>query len=257
MENNSGKKLEFKKDLRRFARIFIFVFLVVFLVVNGGKVRGMFDYGAVYGKLFKDFLSTKIKENEINNSYPFAALPATNSSLISTPAVSSQPQNTGAVSSPVSSSPVISKKPAASVSFVTGTIEIPKIGIKVPIIFQKSTNKRDLEKALKSGVVHYPTSAMPGENGAVMIAGHSAPAGWKRNYDWAFSKINELSAGSEIFIYYNNKKYQYLVTKQFFLTPGAAIPLNTSFANSLYLSTCWPPGQSKAKRLIIEARGNW
>lgn len=258
MEYNSEKKSNFKNDLRRFTRIFVFVFIVVFVIINSGKVFGMFNYGAVYGNLFKEYLSTKIQENRIDNSNPFAALPSISPIPTLSPSVSSQPQNTGA-SLPISANkptPIVSKKPVATPFVATSFIEIPKLGIKVPIVFQNSTNQKVLEKALKNGVVHYPTTSLPGQNGAVMIAGHSAPAGWKRNYDWAFSKINELSVGSEIFIYYKNQKIRYTVVRNFLLNPGAIVPVNNSFSKSLYLSTCWPPGQSKAKRLIVEAQGS-
>lgn len=254
MEDSPDKKEIFKSNLRRFLRIFVFVFIVVFIILNSAKVSGMFNYGLVYSNFVKDYLSRKVQENQINNSYPFAAIPEKSSLIL--PSSTPSPSNTPVAPSANPAAPAVSQKPTTAV-IANSFIEIPKIGIKVPIVFQSSTSKKDLENALKKGVVHYPTSALPGQNGAVMIAGHSAPTGWKRNYDWAFSKINELTVGSEIFIYYNNQKFRYTVTKQFFLTPGATIPVSTTFADSLYLSTCWPPGQSKSKRLIVEAQGQW
>jgi len=147
MEDNSGGKLNFKNDLRRFLRIFIFVFVIVFLVINSGKVFGMFNYGVVYGNLFKDYLSEKIQENRIDNSNPFAALPSISPVPTPTPVASIIPSQ--ALVSSAGPAPATSKKPVATPFVATSFIEIPKIGIKVPIVFQNSTNTKVLEKALK------------------------------------------------------------------------------------------------------------
>ncbi len=84
------------------------------------------------------------------------------------------------------------------------SIEIPKIGVKAPIVFPENNSEEDFEKALKKGVLHYPQSVLPGEEGTIIILGHSAPPNWpKIDYDWIFNDLNELNAGDEIYIYGN------------------------------------------------------
>ena len=134
------------------------------------------------------------------------------------------------------------------------SIEIPKIGVKAPIIFEENNSEEDFEKALKKGVLHYPQSALPGEEGTTIILGHSAPPNWpKIDYDWIFNDLNELNTGDEIYIYFNQSQYIYKVTEQFFLNPGQDIP--QSLTNSKYvlnLVSCWPPGKDQ-KRIAVGA----
>ncbi|XOB41704.1 MAG: sortase [Candidatus Nealsonbacteria bacterium] len=145
------------------------------------------------------------------------------------------------------------------------SIEIPKIGIEAPIIFAKNNSEKEFEKALKKGVLHYPQSGLPGEEGTTIILGHSAPPNWpKIDYDWIFNNLNELNTGDEIYIYFNQSRYIYRVTEEFFLNPGQDIPSvqgearldgQQGLTNSKYvlnLVSCWPPGKDQ-KRIAVRA----
>lgn len=134
------------------------------------------------------------------------------------------------------------------------SIEIPKIEVSAPIVF--SEKEEDFEKALKEGVLHYPQSVLPGERGEVIILGHSAPAGWpKINYDWVFNRLNELTQGDEILVYFNHRKYSYRVFEKVFLEPNQELPEidSTNSQSILTLLTCWPPGKD-FKRIAVKAK---
>lgn len=135
------------------------------------------------------------------------------------------------------------------------TIEIPKIGIEAPIVFIEQDKEKDYEEALKKGVLYYPNSAKPGEEGMTIILGHSAPENWPEiNYDWVFTDLNKLEAGDIIYIYFNHRQYNYKVTNTFFLEKGEEIP-SLDLTNSkpvLILLSCWPPGKNQ-KRIAVEA----
>lgn len=134
------------------------------------------------------------------------------------------------------------------------SIEIPKLGIVAPLIRVESTNPDDFREPLTKGVAWYP-SANPGQNGSAIILGHSAPPGWpKINYDWVFSKITNLEQGDKIYIYFNNKKYEYEAKRSLFLKRGEEIPAweLTNEKPALLLVSCWPPGINN-KRVIIRA----
>ncbi|MCH8741956.1 sortase [Patescibacteria group bacterium] len=132
------------------------------------------------------------------------------------------------------------------------SIVIPGIGIEAPITLVDSTQPKDFIEPLKNGVVHYPSS-LPGENGEIIILGHSSPPFWpKINYDWVFSKLNTLNTGDEVYIYFNNSQYKYVVEGQVILQAGQELP---SFAtknskSKLLLVSCWPPGIDN-KRIVI------
>jgi len=134
------------------------------------------------------------------------------------------------------------------------SIEIPKIDIIAPLVSAESTDTKDLKKSLDKGVVLYPQSALPGENGQVFILGHSAPSGWpKIKYDWVFSRLNDLEKDDEVFINFQHKRYIYKIIQKIFLEKGEKIPDNVSDSKSvLYLISCWPPGRD-IRRIAVEA----
>jgi LPXTG-site transpeptidase (sortase) family protein len=210
-----------KEDIGKFIKIFIFFSLVILIIINWETIKGIFNYQSIYGDIMN---SLKIKkEKEVVLTVPEIEL--------------SEP------------------KKEAKYTEKSDSVEIPKIGVSAPLIFIEGTNNKDYEKALKQGVVHYSQSALPGENGQTIILGHSAPAGWpKINYDWIFSKINELKTGDEVFVYYQNHEYRYLVTKNYILKSGDDIPKGdlTNSKNMLILISCWPPGVN-LKRIAVEA----
>lgn len=135
------------------------------------------------------------------------------------------------------------------------SLEIPKIEVVAPIVFSEAESEKDFEKALKQGVLFYPQSVLPGERGEVIILGHSVPPNWpKINYDWVFSRLNELNSGDEIFLYFEHQKYPYQVFEKIFLNSGQELP-SLDLTNSkqvLTLLSCWPPGKD-FQRIAVRA----
>lgn len=128
-------------------------------------------------------------------------------------------------------------------------IEIPKLGIRAPLVFSEN-----LEQGLNKGVVHYPESNLPGEEGAAIFLGHSAPVGWpKINYDWVFSDIEDLEQGDEIYVVFENCRYTYSVEERMVLEKGQEIPPSlTGGASKLVVISCWPPGKDY-KRMAVSS----
>lgn len=134
------------------------------------------------------------------------------------------------------------------------SIEIPRIGVAVPIAFVESTNPTDFLEPLKNGVAHYP-SALPGQKGVAIILGHSAPMGWLGNlYDGVFSNLKDLVVGDVISLRVNGESHTYHVSAKVFLERGQDIPesLMLSDGSRLLLLSCWPPGINN-KRIMIQA----
>ena len=135
------------------------------------------------------------------------------------------------------------------------SIEIPKIGIEAPVVLVRDNNEENLKSALEKGVLLYPDSALPGEQGRTIILGHSAPSGWPQiNYDWVFSNLGELETGNEFYIYFNHQRYSYKVIKKYFLARGEEIPssLLTNSKSMVILLSCWPPGKDQ-ERIAVQA----
>lgn len=134
------------------------------------------------------------------------------------------------------------------------SIEVPKIEVKAPLVLVESSENEDFLKALDRGVVLHPQSVLPGEKGKILILGHSAPSGYPQiNYDWVFSRLNELEPGDQIYINFQKRRYSYNVSQKIFLEKGEEIPKNlTNSLSMLYLITCWPPGRD-IERIAIKA----
>ena len=153
-------------------------------------------------------------------------------------------------------SPIESKMPETiefEYSEQENSLEIPKIEVSAPLIFVEDIDK--VYKTLDRGVVHYPGSVLPGENGQTIILGHSAPPNWPDiNYDNVFSRLNELEKGDEIFVYFEHQRFNYSVTNKFFLERGEEVPeYLTNSDNMLVLISCWPPGKD-IRRIALEAK---
>ncbi len=131
-------------------------------------------------------------------------------------------------------------------------ISIAKIGIEAPIVLSDTTDNTIIHKYLDSGVVMYPGGTMPGQNGDMILLGHSAPPGWpKIKYDWVFSRLNDLKAGDIVKLGYNGQNFNYEVVKTVFLMPGEELPTTDPNKNTAFLVSCWPPGKD-FKRIVVE-----
>ena len=134
------------------------------------------------------------------------------------------------------------------------SIEIPKIGLDSPLIFTDDNSEEAFKRNLKKGIVHYPDSVLPGQDGQTIFLGHSAPENWPEiNYYKIFSRLNEIEEGDEIFIYFEHRCYEYRMTKRTIVEPGKRIlPNLTNSRSVLLLLTCWPPGKSY-QRMAVQA----
>ncbi len=140
----------------------------------------------------------------------------------------------------------------------TNFIKIKKINLKAPLTFSQGTDLKSLSQKLKQGVLHYPFSALPNQDGTVIILGHSASIYWPdNNYDKVFNQLDELGPGDEIIIYFAGRHYFYQVNEMFFPKPGEQVITQNNLENfnELVLITCWPLGNSRG-RLAIRARLN-
>ena len=132
------------------------------------------------------------------------------------------------------------------------SILIPKIEIEAPLIFSE-TPSNDLIDELNRGVAHYPESDLPGEQGETIFLGHSAPLWWpKTRYGWIFTDLKNLESGDEIYIFFKNCEYIYIVSEKYFLDRGQELPDLTNSKSVLVLISCWPPGKD-TKRIAVRA----
>lgn len=86
------------------------------------------------------------------------------------------------------------------------------IGLDAAVVNPASTDIEVLDQALKKGAVRYPTSAMLGVSGTVLLFGHSSylPVVYNQYYK-TFNAIQNLKKGEVISVYSGNTEYRYKV----------------------------------------------
>jgi sortase A len=135
-------------------------------------------------------------------------------------------------------------------------LTIKKINLSnVPIILNvDGSNEALYLKALEEGVAHFAGTALPGQRGNVFIFGHSEYYPNKPgNYKTVFIHLDRLKIGEQIIIKSEKKEYRYNVISKKIISPKDTSVLAQSLDFRLTLMTCWPPGTT-SKRLIIIAK---
>ncbi len=142
-------------------------------------------------------------------------------------------------------------------------IIVPRINQNVPIVKVSTENllkkdwgalEKDIQGALQDGVVHYPGTAQPGEEGNVVITGHSSywpldPGKFKD----VFASLHQVRVGDTVLVYHNQKPYTYEVYDKKEVNPDQVEVLAGGGENRLTLITCTPVG-TNLRRLIVLAK---
>jgi sortase A len=131
---------------------------------------------------------------------------------------------------------------------------IPKINVQIPVVYgQASIDENVLQNALESGVVHYPTTTVPGQTGNAAYFGHSSNNIFnKGKYKFAFVMLHNLVEGDTFYLTYQGKVYVYKVISKTVVDPdnvGVLNPVPGQTATAT-LITCDPPGTS-LRRLVV------
>lgn len=131
---------------------------------------------------------------------------------------------------------------------------IPKIDIDAPIIFEDTHDEKEMLENLKNGVIHWPETAFPGEEGNCVITGHSSDFFWRTgNYKTVFALLGELEEGDEIIVYFDQQKFVYKVENKEIVSANSLDILSQNKKEpTLTLFTCWPLG-TDLRRLVVEA----
>lgn len=140
---------------------------------------------------------------------------------------------------------------------------ISRINQNIPIVRVSSEKllKRDwkglekeMQEALRDGVVHYPGTSLPGQDGNVVITGHSSYFPWDPGrFKDVFVLLHKVVVGDEIVVYYEQKKYIYEVSEIKTVLPQDISVLKQTPGDQITLITCTPIG-TNLKRLIVTAK---
>ncbi len=132
-------------------------------------------------------------------------------------------------------------------------ISIPVINLSATIANPDTTDIAALDALLLKGAVRYPTSVKLGEDGNLILFGHSSYLPVVRNQAYkTFDGIQKLHPGDTITIYSSDAAYLYSVRSvEKENATSAAIPLSVS-GKVLTLSTC-DSFAAKTDRFVVTA----
>jgi LPXTG-site transpeptidase (sortase) family protein len=135
-------------------------------------------------------------------------------------------------------------------------IVIEKINANARVIADVDpSNQTQYVEALSKGVAEAKGSTKPGEPGNLFLFSHSTDAPWNIiRFNAIFYLLREVSVGDKISIFYQNRRYDYIVYDKT-IVPGDDVSFLTNRYDKpvLTLQTCDPPG-TVANRLVVRAK---
>lgn len=137
------------------------------------------------------------------------------------------------------------------------SLVIPKIGASAKIIPNVDpTKESEFLPALHEGIAHAKGTVFPGMDGNTYLFAHSTDSWWNvGRYNAIFYLLKDLEPGDDITVFFEGRRYNYVVTERFIADPDEVSYLRNSQGGpqQLILQTCWPPGTTW-KRLFVVAK---
>ena len=164
---------------------------------------------------------------------------ATTTSLLSPTTVAStttEPATTVDLTTAAATLPVpVAPPPERAVESAdeVGRIEIPKLGIDMAFFEGVTLNTLD------RGPGHWPGTALPGQPGNVVIAGHRV------SHTRPFRYIDKLSDGDQVIFTIGSQRYTYAVTGTEIVTPDRIDIVAQTAQPTATLFACHPPGSTQ------------
>lgn len=134
-------------------------------------------------------------------------------------------------------------------------IIIPKIGANAKIIPNVNPyNEKVYQLALTKGVAHSKGTAFPGEVGNIFLFSHSSQNFYEaRRYNSIFYLLTKLKKDDDVYLFYKNKEFKYkVIDKKIVDSNSISYLVKNGPKQTLTLMTCWPPGTT-FKRLLVLA----
>lgn len=137
------------------------------------------------------------------------------------------------------------------------SIVIPKIGANARITASvDAADEKVYLNALKKGVAQAAGTAFPGEGGHIFLFAHSTDYFWNvGSYNAVFYLIYKLERGDEINIFFQGRRYVYkMVDKKIVDSNQVEYLTRKTNKEFLTLQTCWPPGTTLKRLLVMATR---
>jgi sortase A len=164
------------------------------------------------------------------------AAPSTTSARVDTIATTVATTTTSTIVLP---QPIAPPDPDADEPLVEiGRIEIPRISLDRPVYEGITLGTLD------NGPGHWPGSAMPGQIGNVVVAGHRV------SHSGPFRNIDQLQPGDEVVLTTADGRFVYVVSGSEVVEPTAIEVIEQTPAATATLFACHPPGSTKYRYIV-------
>ncbi|MEN9407417.1 MAG: hypothetical protein RLZZ455_633 [Candidatus Parcubacteria bacterium] len=135
------------------------------------------------------------------------------------------------------------------------SLVIPKIGASAKVFPNVDpTDEAAFLPLLTKGIAHAKGTVFPGVPGNTYLFAHSTDNWWNvGRYNAVFYLLKDLSPGDEIIVFFEGRRYNYVVTEKRTVPPTDVTALVDSHGGpeQLVLQTCWPPGTTWERLLVI------
>jgi sortase A len=222
-------------------------FLVGILLLVSSLTLAFFIFFPIVKEVFKYFYSNVIQTRQLPNKEISTKL---HSVVVSTTEEKPKPTN-GILDQAKHDTPT--KIIAVDKNF---SIVIPKIGANTKVIKNVDPyNSNVYQQALSKGVAHAKGSALPNADGNTFLFAHSSDNFINANrYNSVFYLLYKLKVDDSIYLAYKGKVLEYSVLSMQYVNPENIEYLSPTYgSNTLTLMTCWPPGTT-LKRLVVIAK---
>lgn len=153
----------------------------------------------------------------------------------------------------VSATPIIMNGDAMAADGQSKVI-IPKINVEIPVDYTLTSNSEEVVQAgLNNGVIHYPNTVRPGEQGNAAFFGHSSNNIFNPGkYKFAFVLLSRLEAGDMFYLTHEGKAYAYRIYEKRVVNPEDVWVLNSVEGKTATatLITCDPPGTTLHRYVV-------
>ena len=155
---------------------------------------------------------------------------------------------------------VLEQNPAAGVAsdIVNGQADklaIPSLGLTVPLVYVDTTDEITFQRGLEQGVVHYPSTALPGERGNAYYFGHSSDYVFKKgSFKTVFATLPKIEIGAEVYVTnHAGKQFVYAVKEKKIVSSQDVSVLSQGdrAEKLLTLQTSWPLGTALKRYVVI------
>ncbi|MCJ7804361.1 sortase [Patescibacteria group bacterium] len=131
---------------------------------------------------------------------------------------------------------------------------IPKIAVRTKVLVNiDPSQEKEYNTILSNKAAHALGSSLPGQKGLIYLFGHSTNSIFNLDFfNPVFYSVKNLEKGDQIAILYQGKVYNYGITEKKIVEADDLSDLKAGLnEEKLILQTCWPPGTSWKRLLLI------